>query len=58
MPPTLPDDGQSQITSGLRNFGQITLLHVKSTKAHAPCFDQTIVDPLCYDPTVNVFSPS
>jgi hypothetical protein len=53
-PPVLLDDGRSQTTSTLQNFGKSSLLHVQSVKARAPCFDQTIVGPLCCDPTVTV----
>jgi hypothetical protein len=50
--PVLLDDGQSQTNSGLRNFGKSSLLHAQSAKACAPCFYQTVVVPLCCDPTV------
>jgi hypothetical protein len=53
-PPVLLDDGRSQTTSRLRNFGRSSLLCVQSVKAHAPCFDQTVVGPLCCDPMVTV----
>jgi hypothetical protein len=54
MPPVLLDDGRSQTTSGLQNFGKFSLLCAQSLKARAPCFDQMIVGPLCCDPTVIV----
>jgi len=38
-------------------LGKFTLLHVKIAKAHAPCFNQMVVDPLRCDPTVIVSPP-
>jgi hypothetical protein len=40
-----------------RNFGKFTLLHVQSTKTHAPCFDQMTIDPLRCDPMVTITPP-
>jgi hypothetical protein len=54
MPPALLDDGRSQTTSGLQNFGNSSLLHAQSVKARSPCFDQTVVGPLCCDPMIIV----
>jgi hypothetical protein len=54
MPPVILDDGWSQTTSGLQNFGKSSLLHAQSVKARAPCFNQTVVGPLCFDPMVTL----
>jgi hypothetical protein len=51
------DDGWSQTTSGHKNFGKFSLLHVQSAKAHAPCSDQTVVDPFHCDPMTIVAPP-
>jgi hypothetical protein len=40
------------------NLDDLSLLRVQSTKARAPFSDQTVVDPLHYDPTTTVAPPS